>query len=154
MVSFKLSVFPLRIHTTNFSFSLIFLILQSYTDSHGTWCCVCWKWHDWRQGIRSNRRDSCSSRGKSLPNKSEIFTVCPIVVYPIAAWFLGSFNHRPRPQHPDLRQRRSNTAGIVPFDFSIPIYISAFDDIAIVQLVFQEDILFIINNNFQFLTIL
>lgn len=91
------------------------LILKFYMDSRETLCCACWKWPDSRRGIPSNHQDSCSSRGKSPPNKSEIFTVCLIAVYPAAVWFLGSFNHRHRPQRPDLLQRRSNTAGTCVF---------------------------------------
>lgn len=94
-------------------------------DSRETLCCACWKWPDSRRGIPSNHQDSCSSRGKSPPNKSEIFTVCLIAVYPAAVWFLGSFNHRHRPQRPDLLQRRSNIAGTcVLISYSIYILCS------------------------------
>lgn len=94
-------------------------------DSREMLCCACWKWPDSRRGIPSNHQDSCSSRGKSPPNKSEIFTVCLIAVYPAAVWFLGSFNHRHRPQRPDLLQRRSNIAGTcVLISYSIYILCS------------------------------
>lgn len=109
------------------------LILKFYTGSRETLCCACWKWPDWRRGIPSNHQDSCSSRGKSPPNKSEIFTVCLIAVYPAAVWFLGSFNHRHRPQRPDLLQRRSNTAGTCVLISLFPFISSALDKVVTVQ---------------------
>lgn len=115
------------------------LILKFYTGSRETLCCACWKWPDWRRGIPSNHQDSCSSRGKSPPNKSGIFTVCPIAVYPAAVWFLGSFNHRHRPQRPDLLQRRSNTAGTCVLISLFPFISSALDKVVTVQSILPID---------------
>ena len=87
------------------------VISQFYTGSHGTWCCACWKWLDWLRDTRWSHRGSCSSRGKLPLNKRGIFTVCPIAVYPTAAWSRGNFNRPPQPRRPYLRRRKSNTAG-------------------------------------------